>query len=71
MGLLPKYPGTDMITHITLHGRDELVGDVLKVFLFSVAVRGSRGEAHLSDVEGNESQPPEGLSGDTRVTQMI
>lgn len=44
----------------------------LKVFLFSaVAVRGSRGEAHLSDVEGNGPQPSESLSGDTRVTRMI
>ncbi len=42
----------------------------LTVFLFS-AVRGSRGEAHLSDVEGNGSQPSESLSRHTRVTRMI
>lgn len=44
----------------------------LKVFLFSaVAVRGTGGEAYLSDVEGNESQPSEGLSRDTWVSRMI
>lgn len=55
MGLLPKYPGKDMIIHITLYRRDELSW-LSRFFLFSaVAVRGSRGEAYLSDVEGNGS----------------
>ena len=59
MGLLPKYPGTYDITHSHI--------DTIKCYhtftcFFAVAVRGPRGEAYLSDVEGDGAQPSESLS---------
>lgn len=64
-----RYDHTSLYLHVLTW---RTVMKPLKVFfLFAVAVRGSRAEAYLSDVEGNGSQSSESLSRDTWVTPII